>query len=138
MRTGFRKGTAQLPECKTIACVNQKDGVGKSVTSTNLGIGLARHGKLPTGAPEMNPMEQIWREIRSVGFANVMLPSLAAVLNRLDETIRSLSRDTVSGKAINRICFGSRVTSYPFALRTTFRSSPTASGTMDSPIIINQ
>ena len=26
------------------ACVNQKGGVGKSVSSTNLGIGLARHG----------------------------------------------------------------------------------------------
>ena len=34
-----------MPECKTIACVNQKGGVGKSVTSTNLGVGLARHGK---------------------------------------------------------------------------------------------
>ena len=34
-----------MSECKTIACVNQKGGVGKSVTSTNLGIGLARHGK---------------------------------------------------------------------------------------------
>lgn len=33
-----------MSECKTIACVNQKGGVGKSVTSTNLGIGLARHG----------------------------------------------------------------------------------------------
>jgi len=33
-----------MPECKTIACVNQKGGVGKSVTSTNLGVGLARHG----------------------------------------------------------------------------------------------
>ncbi|OGO91718.1 MAG: chromosome partitioning protein ParA [Clostridiales bacterium GWF2_38_85] len=31
--------------CRVFACVNQKGGVGKSVTSTNLGIGLARHGK---------------------------------------------------------------------------------------------
>ncbi len=28
-----------------IALVNQKDGVGKSTTAVNFGIGLARHGK---------------------------------------------------------------------------------------------
>ena len=27
-------------ECRVYACVNQKGGVGKSVSSTNLGIGL--------------------------------------------------------------------------------------------------
>ncbi|MDR2087740.1 MAG: AAA family ATPase [Clostridiales Family XIII bacterium] len=31
--------------CRVLAVVNQKGGVGKSVTSTNLGIGLARHGR---------------------------------------------------------------------------------------------
>ena len=31
-------------DCCVYACVNQKGGVGKSVTSTNLGIGLARRG----------------------------------------------------------------------------------------------
>jgi chromosome partitioning protein len=31
--------------CRVYAVVNQKGGVGKSVTSTNLGIGLARHGR---------------------------------------------------------------------------------------------
>ena len=63
---------------------------------------------LPTGAPEMNPMEQIWREIRTVGFSNVMLPSLAAVLNRFAETVRSMSRDTVkciSGRKSILQCF---------------------------------
>ena len=50
---------------------------------------------LPTGAPEMNPMEQIWREIRTQGFANIFLPSLAAVLDRLADTIRSLTHERV-------------------------------------------
>ena len=50
---------------------------------------------LPTGAPEMNPMEQIWREIRTSGFANLMLPSLPAVLERFADTVHSLSLDTV-------------------------------------------
>jgi len=31
--------------CRVYACVNQKGGVGKSVSSTNLGIGLARRGQ---------------------------------------------------------------------------------------------
>jgi chromosome partitioning protein len=34
-----------MPETLVYAVVNQKGGVGKSVTSTNLGIGLARRGK---------------------------------------------------------------------------------------------
>jgi chromosome partitioning protein len=32
-------------KCRIYAVVNQKGGVGKSVTSTNLGVGLARHGR---------------------------------------------------------------------------------------------
>lgn len=36
--------TDKSSNCRVYACVNQKGGVGKSVTSTNLGIGLARRG----------------------------------------------------------------------------------------------
>ena len=54
---------------------------------------------LPTSAPEMNPMEQIWREIRTSGFANLLLPSLAAVLGRFANTVHSLLRDRVKSIA---------------------------------------
>jgi len=37
-------GDTDRAPCRVFACVNQKGGVGKSVSSTNLGIGLVRRG----------------------------------------------------------------------------------------------
>jgi len=54
---------------------------------------------LPTGSPEMNPMEQIWREIRTQGFANLLLPSLHAVLDHFAVTVRSLPHDRIKSIA---------------------------------------
>ena len=35
--------------CKVISVVNQKGGVGKTTTTVNVGIGLAREGKKEIG-----------------------------------------------------------------------------------------
>ena len=50
---------------------------------------------IPPATPEMNPIEQIWKEIRKRGFKNEFFNTLADVVDRLCDTIVSLSRDTV-------------------------------------------
>ena len=43
----------------------------------------------------MNPIEQIWKEIRKRGFKNEIFPTLEKVIDRLCETIRSLTNDVI-------------------------------------------
>ncbi len=50
---------------------------------------------LPPATPEMNPIEQIWKEIRKLGFRNEIFKTLNNVINRLCETVCSLSPDTI-------------------------------------------
>lgn len=50
---------------------------------------------LPPATPEMNPIEQIWKEIRKRGFRNEIFPTLDKVVFRLCETIRSLTHSAV-------------------------------------------
>ena len=45
--------------------------------------------------PEMNPIEQIWKEIRKLGFKNEVFQTLQKVIDRLCNTICSLSKDTI-------------------------------------------
>jgi putative transposase len=50
---------------------------------------------LPPATPEMNPMEQIWKEIRKRGFRNEVFHTLEKVVSRLCDTICSLSPDLI-------------------------------------------
>ena len=45
--------------------------------------------------PEMNPIEQICKEIRKRGFKNELFTTLVKVVDRLCETIVSLTADTI-------------------------------------------
>ena len=50
---------------------------------------------IPPYTPEMNPIEQIWKEIRKRGFRNEVFTTLEKVVNRLCDTICSLTTDTI-------------------------------------------
>ena len=50
---------------------------------------------LPPATPEMNPIEQIWKEIRKRGFRNECFKSLEKVIHRLCDTICSLTKQTI-------------------------------------------
>lgn len=50
---------------------------------------------LPPATPEMNPIEQIWKEIRKLGFKNEIFQTLDKVVDRLCDTICSLTKETI-------------------------------------------
>ena len=51
---------------------------------------------IPPYTPEMNPIEQIWKEIRKRGFCNEIFATLEKVVDRLCDVICSLSNETIS------------------------------------------
>ena len=50
---------------------------------------------IPPYTPEMNPIEQIWKQLRSMGFRNEVFKTLKHVVDRLCVTIRQLTNDMV-------------------------------------------
>ena len=50
---------------------------------------------IPPYTPEMNPIEQIWKELRAKGFFNEVFASLEKVVDRLCETINHLAKETI-------------------------------------------
>ena len=63
---------------------------------------------LPPATPEMNPIEQIWKEIRKRGFRNESFPTLGKVVERLCNIICSMTHATIqsiTGRAWIMQCF---------------------------------
>ena len=50
---------------------------------------------IPPYSPEMNPIEQIWKELRKMGFRNEIFSTLEKVVDRLCETICRLSSNLI-------------------------------------------
>ena len=50
---------------------------------------------IPPYTPEMNPIEQIWKEIRKRGFRNEVFTTLEKVIDRLCDTICSLTPNII-------------------------------------------
>ena len=49
----------------------------------------------PPYTPEVNPIEMIWKELRITGFRNEVFATLAKVVDRLCDTICTLTSDTI-------------------------------------------
>lgn len=58
---------------------------------------------IPPYTPDMNPIGQVWAEIRKRGFKNKMLTTLNDVIDRLQEVIRGLHW-TALKSIVYRIC----------------------------------
>lgn len=50
---------------------------------------------IPPYTPEMNPIEQIWKQIRMMGFKNEVFKTLHDVVDRLCATVNSLTKEVV-------------------------------------------
>lgn len=50
---------------------------------------------IPPRTPEMNPIEQIWKEIRKRGFRNEVFKTLEKVIDRLCDVIKNLPASVI-------------------------------------------
>jgi len=50
---------------------------------------------LPAYTPEMNPIEQVWKEVRKDGFKNTLFDTLNKVTDKLSNSLMNLSKDVI-------------------------------------------
>ncbi|MDS9336400.1 IS630 family transposase, partial [Streptococcus pneumoniae] len=51
--------------------------------------------------PEMNPIEQVWKEIRKRGFKNKAFQTVEDVINQLQDVIQGLEKEVIKS-IVNR------------------------------------
>ncbi|HET1580352.1 TPA: transposase, partial [Streptococcus pneumoniae] len=56
---------------------------------------------IPPYTPEMNPIEQVWKEIRKRGFKNKTFQTLEDVMNQLQDVIQGLEKEVIKS-IVNR------------------------------------
>ena len=96
MNVFLKKLYEAYPECKIIlecdgAAWHKSEGI---IIPENIELFF-----IPPYTPEMNPIEQIWKEIRKRGFKNESFSSLDKVVDRICDTICSLSHHTIKSIA---------------------------------------
>ncbi|WP_369716360.1 transposase [Leptotrichia alba] len=57
---------------------------------------------IPPYATEMNPIEQIWKQVRQMGFGNKIFSTLNAVVGRLCDTINLLTDELVKSITLRK------------------------------------
>ena len=57
---------------------------------------------IPPYIPEMNPIEQVWKEIRKRGFKNKSFQTLEVVIGKLQEVIQGLEKSILKSTVIRQ------------------------------------
>ena len=92
MNVFLKELAEQYPEDMILLCCDGAAWHKSKMLQVPVNIVLSH---IPPYTPEMNPIEQIWKEIRKRGFRNEAFASLPKVIDRLCDTICSLSAGVV-------------------------------------------
>ena len=92
MNVFLRHLSEQYPEDRIILCC---DGAAWHKSASLDVPGNIRLFFIPPYTPEMNPIEQIWKELRKMGFKNEIFATLEKVVDRLCDVINDLSSATI-------------------------------------------
>ncbi|WP_298035543.1 transposase [uncultured Dysosmobacter sp.] len=88
----FKRLYEQYPKDRIVLCC---DGAAWHKSQTLRVPENIRLFFIPPYTPEMNPIEQIWKELRKRGFRNEVFATLEKVIDRLCDVINGLSSGVV-------------------------------------------
>ena len=92
MNVFLKQLSEQYPEDRIILCC---DGAAWHKSASLIVPKKIRLFFIPPYTPEMNPIEQIWKELRKMGFRNEIFTTLDKVVDRLCDVINELSAETI-------------------------------------------